>query len=349
MKQTVTQSKALDIARGASIFATGGGMPYEVQISLIDKVFRSIPSVELVDIDGLREEDCVCTIYGAGSADRTDVDLSEAIQKGLIQMERLIGKKFVAVFAGETNIEALIFQSAAAVGLPILDADCTGGRAVPELQFDNFSIFGKKILPLVVATLDGKVITLKQTKDERSIEKFVRNIVISTKNSVAVLDHPVSVRQARQYLTFGVFERSRRVGVFLKKHCGEKDNVKNLAQRLKGKVLFEGKISDVKLTDKDGFLHGYLEIISASQGVARIYVKNESLVLWVNSKVVLTPPDLITIIDRAEFIGIHNSQISQHTEVAVLGIPAVSLWRTAEGLTLFNPRKFGFDMEIHLL
>jgi len=349
MSRIVTESTSLDIVRGASVFSTGGGIPFGVQVERIYSLFRSIASINLLDVDDLNYSDHVCTIYGVGPASKTDIDLSKAIQKGLEKMESIVNQRFVAIFAGETGIESLVFQSATDAGLHILDADCTGGRAVPEIQFDNLFVAGKSILPMVVATPSGEIKVLRVTKDKQLIEKFVSNIVISTKNSVAVIDHPISAKYARQFLTLGVFERSKKVGIFLKRNKGKKNCITNLAQFVHGRILFKGKISAINLKDDGDFLEGYIEITSRRRQAARVYVKNESLILWINNMVTLTPPDLLTLIDKEKFHGLHNSEIQIGQDVAVLGIPAVDMWRSVAGMRLFNPRKFGFNMEVKLL
>ena len=63
----------------------------------------------------------------------------------------------------------------------------------------------------------------------------------------------------------------------------------------------------------------------------------------------LTPPDLISIIDTEKLAGVHNSTLKKGDEVAIVAIPAEKRWRSKEGKKLFNPRAFDFDMEVKLI
>src|SRR3989344_18018 len=149
MKLSIAENVAKDIIAGASIFSTGGGFEYHAQLKKLPEIFAKNHGIELLSVDELSDTDYICTAYGVGSASNTDVDLSRALAKGFEVMKSITKKNFKGIFAGETNIEALVFQTSRSVGLPVIDADCTGGRAVPEIRFDNLFVAGKNIVPLV--------------------------------------------------------------------------------------------------------------------------------------------------------------------------------------------------------
>jgi DUF917 family protein len=343
----INQTDINTMLLGAGIYGTGGGFPLEVQRQIFQKLNLAGKEFRLVEMEELTNNDFVCTAYGVGSAANTEVDLSESLTKGLVAMQQLTGKKFKAIFAGEINIEALVFQAASSLNLPVLDADCTGGRAVPEIQFDNLFVKGKSILPLVAVSQKGEVFILEKAKTAEEIEKFVRQIAQKTNNSVAVIDHPMSIKEALKNLETGTITRSIKIGRLL---AQKNKTLTELLELTQGTALFEGTIISNKLKDqKTGFLEGYYEIEDHQQDLLKILVKNENLIALKNQEVLLTIPDLISVLDQKTLLALHNSQITPGQKVVVLGIRASSTWRSRKGKELFSPKNLGLDYPVKLI
>jgi len=347
MSIIIDKNTAKKMVAGASVFSTGGGFEYSAQMKKITKLFKNDNTLSLLSLDELKDDDYICTAYGVGSASNTNVDLSTALKKGLETMKQITNKEFVGIFAGETNIEALVFETAITSGLPVIDADCTGGRAVPEIQFDNLFVVNKSILPLVAVTQKGDTAILRDSGDPEFIEKFVRTIATISKDSVAVIDHPMSVRDAKKYLTQDIFKRSLEVGEIIMSR--QKDKFDSIIKATNAIKLGEGIISKVALTDLDGFLEGTIQVKESSGNIYKFYVKNEILVCLKNGEVVATAPDIIALLDSRTGLGIHNSKIDTGTQVAILGVPASPLWRTKGGVDRFNPKSCGYDFPTVLL
>jgi DUF917 family protein len=349
MRTIITEQIARDIIAGASIFATGGGFEYQAQLNKLPSILNKDQELEILSVEELSDEQFICTAYGVGSAANTEVDLSGALAKGFEVMEEITGRKFAGIFAGETNIEALVFQTALAAGLPIVDADCTGGRAVPEIQFDNLFVAGKSILPLVAVSLNGDVAILRETKDPIFIEKFVRSIAVTTGNSVAVIDHPMSMRDAKRYLTLGIFERSRKVGKIINNtKINQNEKLALIIKESRGVPLLTGAVTEVNVTSDKGFLEGSV-IIEGEGRRAEVVIKNESLVLVIDEKTILTMPDFITLIDMQTGLGLHNSKITVGQSVIIMGIKASALWRKKAGIKRFSPQAMGLSFQTTLL
>ncbi|MDD4990045.1 MAG: DUF917 domain-containing protein [Candidatus Pacebacteria bacterium] len=348
MIKVISKQIAQDIILGSSVYSTGGGLEYNGQIEKINKLFKGEAEIKIAKAEDFNDNDYVCTAYGVGSSANTDFDFSSALQNGFSVMQEITKRKFVGIFAGETNIEALMFETAKVANLPLFDADCTGGRAVPEINFDNLFMAQKSILPLVAITANGEVIILKEAKNAGFIEELVRSLCSLSKSPVAVLDHPISVKEAKKHLTLGVFERSQKLGELIKKSETADEGLKKIIFFTNAKNIFEGEINKIELKDKDGFLSGFYEVKNSSN-ICKIYVKNESLVCLVNNKVVLTCPDLIAVIDKKTARGVHNSKIKKGQEVVVLGVKATKLWRTKKALETFNPKVLGLNFPTKLL
>jgi hypothetical protein len=342
----ITKKIADNMIAGASIFSTGGGFEPEAQRRLMNRLLRKGKTPELVSIDDMDGRDSVFTVYFVGSAANNRIRLPNNLRDCLGVLESETKRNFGAIFCGETNIESVVFQIASELDLPVLDADCTGGRAVPETQLDNFVICGRSPLPAVVVTPDGRdTKILKNGRDTKKIEEQVRSIANKSKYKDAlVMDHPIDASNARKLLTLGTVSRSIKTGEFIK----ENRDPKSLVKYLGGKLLIEGRVSEVSLKDKGGFLEGYYDI-TGGDDEARVYVKNENLICSLNGRIIITPPDLIISIDEMTCMGIHNSRIRKHQEATLIGHRASDLWRTRKGVELFSPRRLGFDTASKLL
>lgn len=345
MKKNITITLAQKMILGSSIYSTGGGYEKNVQEKQFTILFKKKKSFPLFSIDELSDNDYICTAYAVGSAANTNYDLSKAFSIGLKTLENYLGNPMKGVFAGETNIDVLAFQTAAHMNLPVIDADCTGGRAVPEIQFDNFALFDKTILPLVAVTPAGDVVLLTHSKNLESIEYFVRNVAISAKKGlVAVLDHPVQVKEARTMLTLGIFERSIKLGSYIEKHKNKKTFLKEVVEILDGKMLIKGKVENIDFSDKDGFITGFYTVMGTKGNIAKVFVKNENIICWLNKEILVSPPDSILSFDPIKLQGIHNSKIYKGQEIVLIARAATKIWRSKKAKAIFHPRKFGFNL-----
>ena len=215
MRTRITKAIAEDMLVGASIYSTGGGIEYNEQKAAIRDISRK--GIVLISIDELGRNDYICTTYGIAPASAKSTDTSLRLKMGLEMFELATKKRFKAIFPGETGIESLILNAASQTGLPLLDADGTGGRSVPEITFDNFFVMGKSILPAVVLTSDSDVNILDGIKEPKRIEKRVRELAIASKYGEAIVfDHHVKVGSAKKLLTLGTLSRSIDTGRFIR-------------------------------------------------------------------------------------------------------------------------------------
>ena len=86
-----------------------------------------------------------------------------------------------------------------------------------------------------------------------------------------------------------------------------------------------------------GFLEGYYYIEDRNGDEAKVYVKNENIICWLNGRAIITPPDLIVVIDKKSLMGMHNGMIKKGDEVAIVGCRASSMWRTKKGQEAILP------------
>lgn len=351
MKKKLQKQDIDDLLRGSSLYSTGGGVEFHIQKKRILKLLEEGKSLALISIDELKDTDDVFTTYIVGSTTQTGVDLALAIKKGIFILEKETRKSFSAIFAGEINIESLAFQSAALLSLPVLDADCCGGRAVPQVQMDNVVILGKNTTPLVAVNQTGEVRVLKKAISGEKLEQFTRNFSIESNSGIAVLDHPISIKTARETLELGTLSRSLATGKFMRIYKNNNDYLTKLAVYMGAHLVINGRVAriDFDKTASIGFLLGRYSISDSFRNVVEIFVQNENIICWKNNKVLVTGPELIMALDLKTNIGIHNSALYEGQELAVFVKSASNHWHSQAGLACFDPKKFGLQLTTTLV
>ena len=77
----------------------------------------------------------------------------------------------------------------------------------------------------------------------------------------------------------------------------------------------------------------------------KLQFQNENPVAMVDGEIMVSVPDLITVLETESGEPITTEGLRYGFRVTVLGIPCHEKWRTPEGLALVGPRYFGYDIE----
>lgn len=116
----------------------------------------------------------------------------------------------------------------------------------------------------------------------------------------------------------------------------------------KGYVIFHGKIVDVQRRIVAGFARGEAILDGIDADVGRrlsIEFQNENLVATCNNEVIVSLPDLITIVEEETGEPITTESLRYGFRVKVLGIPSDLQWRTPTALRVVGPRYFGYEID----
>jgi hypothetical protein len=350
-----------DILYGCTILGTGGGGDLKKGLSLIDKALDGGKEFNLVNLEELPDDVLIVCPYMCGSIsplseeeEKKYADLPRIKEEPALRaykvMEEYIGKKFYGVISTELGgaNTALAFYVAALLGNYIIDAD-PAGRSVPELQHSTFFINRLPINPMVVANEFGDVVIVKDVVDDFRAEMLVRSMAVVSKNSVGVVDHLASGKELKKAVIPGAISYALKIGRAYRKAKEENSDLAlEIAKAGSGYILFRGRVKDFQWEDKDGFTIGntYIEGEDDYFGTEyKIWFKNENIIAWRDQKIDVTVPDLICMIcdDKKEPLTNPNYEIGM--KVSVIGLPAPKEWRTDEGLKIFGPRHFGYDIE----
>lgn len=345
----LTKKGWINIVLGATVLSTGGGGDLQEAKEVFKQVFKKKKQIPLVKLSELNGDDIICTAYIAGSIgsfERSTKPLIKAF-KCLQQIIKKPIKGIVPVEIGPGDIAETVKITATA-DLPVIDADFVGKRASPEVYLETITLRDLPRTPMVITNKGGKTITLLKDIQPQQIEKMVRKFAQESGGDAFVVGYPLSVKKIIGVVGKNTLGLCQKIGTVLK----EKNSVKKIVKLTKGILLFEGSITSKTTKDNKGFLTGFVKIKGQNKfagKMGKIYFKNESLLFWINDKIVLTCPDLICVLDKKTKLGIYNRDIKLNQNVIILGIPALPIWRTAKGQKLFSPGAFGFNFKPVLL
>ncbi len=346
----------VDIGRGAAFLGTGGGGDPYVGRMLATSAIQEFGMPELIEADELDDDATVLTIAMLGAptvltekaASGDDVDLA------IRCMEEKLGRKadaLIPIEIGGVN-SMLPIMAAARLSLPLVNADGMG-RAFPEIQMVTFNVYGVSCTPVTVT--DDHLNTLViETSTAKRAEDLVRVSSIEMGCSVIMSSYPMSGSQVKQYAVHGTMELALEIGRAIAKGRREGIPVDFLADYLRTtsyynhcKVLFDGKITDLRRETTGGFAigHCHMSALDGSSDTLEVIFQNEHLVAKVNGQVRAIVPDLICMVDRETAEPVTVEALKYGQRIKVLGVSAAPIMRTPESLAVFGPQAFGLDAE----
>lgn len=351
-----------DTLLGSSFLGCGGGGGLREARDLIASDLAAGLSFRQLRVSDLADDDMVASPYALESLAPIDEKMQARLDRVTSKnempvissfrlLEEYLGVRFSAVIVGEIGplsmAEAL--SLAAHIGVPSLDAD-TVGRATPEINQHSVRVAGHAITPAAAVTRFGDQVILKNVEDPSREEDIFRALSVVSR-LVGVTDSAISgaVAKSENVLVQGSLSLAASIGRAVREAIASGDDPIEAARVAgDGYTLFDGTVRRFDWNDLDGFLVGNVELdgtgLYAGQSLVLDYM-NEHLVARKDGVVVATCPDLITMIDRRTNEGIGNPDFEAGQSVSVLAFRAAALWRRPEGLQVFRPGYFGYDID----
>lgn len=343
-----------DFARGAAFLGTGGGGDPYIGRMLAQNAIKEFGAPKVISADELEDDAVVFTAAMLGSPPvllekaccGDDIDL--AIRK----LEEKLGRKAEAILPieiGGVN-STLPIMAAARLGLPVVNADGMG-RAFPELQMVTFNVYGCSATPLVVTDEHLNSVLIEADSGERA-EGLVRAAAIQMGLSVMISSFPLTGRQVKNFAVHGTLSLALGIGTAIREGRITGNPVEGLITYLKttpyynhAKILFDGKVTDLRRETTKGFAIGHcqFEALDGSGREMDVIFQNEHLVARENGVTKAIVPDLICMVDRetAEPIPVEHLRYGQR--IKIIGTSAAPIMRTPEALGVFGPRIFGLE------
>lgn len=349
MSWTITPAHIDGLARGAAVLGTGGGGDPYIGALLARQALTS-GDVTVAGLDEVPDDALVLFVAMMG-APTVMVEKLPSLAEVIEPVRALsvhLGRPITHIACAEVGgVNSTIpIAAAAALGLPLLDADGMG-RAFPELQMVLPTLYGVTASPLAFSDEKGNTGVL-QTVDNSWTERIARVACVEMGCSVMISGFSMSGSAARESLVSGSLSRCIEIGQRIAAARDEKtDPVAAVVGLLGGRELFDGKVVDVHRATTTGFARGRARIDGDGDATLTLQFQNEHLVAEADGTVLATTPDLIMVLDGESGEPITTEALRYGQRVRVIAAPADERWHSEAALAMVGPGYFGYDMPAH--
>lgn len=340
-----------DIALGAAVLGTGGGGdPYIGKLMGIQAI-REFGPVTLLSLDELDDDALIVptAMMGAPTVIVEKLPKGDEIIKSFHALESYLGKKITATMSAEAGGLNSVTPLTVAARLRIPMVDCDGmGRAFPEIQMVTATLYGISATPFAIGDEKGNSAILN-TINNRWTERFARSLTIDMGCTALIALYATTGKELKQWGVPNTMTLVEKIGRTIREARSSRTNVVEAVRQVVGGFeVFKGKITDVQRRTEKGFARGEATFEGVDEyhsKTLKLQFQNENLVVIVNGEVVVSVPDLITVLETESGEPITTEALRYGFRVTVLGIPCHEKWRTPEGLAVVGPRYFGYDIE----
>ena len=351
IKRIVHAADMEDIAVGGAIMGTGGGGdPYVGKLMAQQAILKCGP-VKIIDVTELPDDALVVPVcmMGAPTVMTEKLPQGDELMNAFRALEQLLGRKIDAVLCGEAGgvNSTTPFVVAAASGLPLVDGDGMG-RAYPELQMVTFTLHGVSATPMVLCDDKGNSLVLN-TVSNAWTERLARAATVEMGGSALLAFYAMDGATAKKAVVRGTLSLCADLGRALREaRAAHEDPVQAIKAKLGAEEIFTGRIKDIERRTEGGFARGTarFEGVDGWRGqTLRLDFQNEFLMAERDGKVIVTTPDLITLLEAESGNPVTADSLRYGLRLVALAFEASSAWRSPEGIALVGPRYFGYDVD----
>lgn len=335
------------LAVGSSILGSGGGGDATNDLLMAKYLFKKNGSVLVLQATDLDDSYLVVPIafMGAPSISKEKIPSGKEFKVIIEKIKNYFPNKKIIFMAGEiggANAFTPII-AASILNYPVLDAD-TIGRAFPELQMSSCNLHKIPISPTFLTCSKGNTVII-DAKDTKEVENLARASVIKMGSNACVSLYIMKGSLAKKVVIKNSLSRAIKIGrAIIEANQNKKDPIKALLKITKGICLFQGVVEDVSQKIIDGFLQGSL-IVTNNKKRCEVRFQNENLLVKVNNEIIVTTPDIISIVETDSGKPISNESLCFGQRVSVISFPSPNIWTTKKGLSLVGPRVFGINID----
>ena len=344
-----------DFVRGAAFMGAGGGGDPYIGYLLLEQQMRESGGLGIVSPAELDDDDFVVPVgcMGAPTVMTEKIPSIGALEKALDTLERLVERRVSAIIPLEIGgINATVpLVLAARRGLPVVNGDGMG-RAFPEIQMVTFGVYGCPISPVVV-TNEADDIVIVLSRDNKQGEDLARSVVTQMGGMAQISLYPMSGADARRTCVPDTLTLALDIGRAIGgANASGQDPFASLFETLDHckpardyRVLFDGKVVDVRRETRGGFNVGVVSLRGLNGGIGRfeVHFQNENTVAYRDGRMVAVVPDIISILDRDTAEPITAEQVRYGQRVKVLGVTVPERMTTESALAVFGPGAFSID------
>jgi len=365
MVKLKTRQDIEDFVRGCTFLGTGGGGSPEDGIkwlsTLMDqgKELGWIPADEIPDgvwtvccyLMGTiapKTEEIKRRMEWFGLTKRVIEFMPAEAAKELIQYAKVeLGAVVPLEIGGGATPSAVV--AGALFGVPVVDGDYSGGRAIPEVPQTTPIIFDQPMWPMASVDAYGNRAIIKEAVGYEMAERMGKMLSAASFELVGNAAFLLKGEAMKKTVVKGTLSKSLEIGRAIRqaRESGA-DPVEAARKVVDGWILFKGKVTGKDWEDKEGYYWGTHTITGSGEfqgSEFKIWFKNENHVTWLDGKPYVTSPDIVVVVDLRTGEPKTNPSIREGDEVAVIGIRAAEVFTTEKGLEILGPKHFGFNLE----
>jgi len=365
MVKLKTRQDIEDFVRGCTFLGTGGGGSPEDGIkwlsTLMDqgKELGWIPADEIPDgvwtvccyLMGTiapKTEEIKRRMEWFGLTKRVIEFMPAEAAKELIQYAKVeLGAIVPLEIGGGATPSAVV--AGALFGVPVVDGDYSGGRAIPEVPQTTPIIFDQPMWPMASVDAYGNRAIIKEAVGYEMAERMGKMLSAASFELVGNAAFLLKGEAMKKTVVKGTLSKSLEIGRAIRqaRESGA-DPVEAARKVVDGWILFKGKVTGKDWEDKEGYYWGTHTITGSGEfqgSEFKIWFKNENHVTWLDGKPYVTSPDIVVVVDLRTGEPKTNPSIREGDEVAVIGIRAAEVFTTEKGLEILGPKHFGFNLE----
>ena len=342
--RTIHAEDLEDIAVGGAILGTGGGGDPYVGKLMAQQAIKKHGPVKLVDVDRASRR---CAGRAGLHDGRTDGDDREAaagrrVDERLPPARAILGRKIDAVLCGEAGgiNSTTPFVVAAASGLPLVDGDGMG-RAYPELQMVTFTMHGVSATPMVLCDDKGNSLVL-DTVSNAWTERLARAATVEMGGSALLAFYSMSGETAKRAVVRGTLSLCARLGRTLREtRAAHGEPVAAIAALLDAKIIFHGRVKDIDRRTVGGFARGTARFDGVEEWKGHAFkldFQNEFLMAERDGKVLVTTPDLITLLEAESGNPVTANSLRYGLRLVALAFPSNPQWLHARPASRWSGR-----------
>lgn len=337
------------IALGSTVLGTGGGGDPYIGKLMAQNAIEKYGEITMLDAHEVPDDALVVPVAAFGAP----VVLLEKLLSGreaiaaFDMMEKYFGKKIYATLPAEAGgLNGVIpFAVAAERGIPIIDADGMG-RAYPRLEMVTFTLYDIPVSPITQADEKGNR-SIYHTINNVWGETMVGSTVIPMGGSCFIGCYPMTGKQLKEAGVLGVLTQAEKIGKsILSAKASNTDVLDSLLSTTRGKLIFQGKITDVSMQMEGRWNKGVCKLAGLEKYAGQEMIldyQNEFLIAKVGDRVVASVPDLITVLDLDTVEPITAETLQYGYRLNVIAMPCDDKWKTETGIALGGPSAFGYD------
>ncbi|KTC93183.1 Uncharacterized conserved protein [Legionella cincinnatiensis] len=367
---TITTNQQIeDFTRGCCFFATGGGGDPLFGQKMLREALDAGKQICIIDAKELPDEAWTICPYLMGPAPgpeskeviqaRKNYGLTQELVSNmpaaatqlLLAHEKIKLNAVIPLELGAAATSSAV-ATAAWLGVPTIDGDYAG-RALPEVAQILPAIHHVNLLPIASCDAYGNQVIIKKTTGLQMTERLGKIMATASLGLVGQAALLKQLKQIKSFMLFNTLSKALSVGSALREaREGKNHSLQSVINLTQAKTLFIGKVTKRKAAVQDGYYIGHVNIdgIDRFKGDKfKIWVKNESILSWLNDEPYIACPDLITMVDLSTFEPAIIGKLNEGSDVIVFGIPASESFRSPEALELLGPKHFGFDFKAKTL